>query len=150
MTSTIVSNMTLRGYTFFSYPVSSSNWWASQTIAAFRMLSHSGLFKPDKTMMVTRGVRVENFDAGTCTAAGCQGNSLFRVDRTDTGSAWQFNWEDNDGSVVRLVNPSKPAGRYLIGSYIPWWNLDDTCWLEVSWGGGLACWRSCWMSMTVD
>jgi hypothetical protein len=44
-------------------------------------------------MMATKGLNVEDYDAGTCTAAGCKGSSLFRVDRTDTGSAWQFNWE---------------------------------------------------------
>jgi hypothetical protein len=38
---------------------------------------------------------------------------------------------DNDGSLVRLVNPTKPAGRYLIGSYVDWWNWDAGCWLEV-------------------
>lgn len=44
-------------------------------------------------MMATKGIVVEGADLGTCTAAGCVGNSLFRVDRQYTGSAWQFNWE---------------------------------------------------------
>jgi hypothetical protein len=33
---------------------------------------------PDKTMMATKGITVVDFDAGTCTASGCTGNSLFR------------------------------------------------------------------------
>ena len=28
-----------------------------------------------------------------------------------------FNWEDQDGSVVRQIAPTKPAGSYLIASY---------------------------------
>ena len=32
---------------------------------------------------------------------------------------------------MRLVNPSKPAGRYLIGSYVDWWNTGPNCWREV-------------------
>ncbi|KIY94802.1 hypothetical protein MNEG_13159 [Monoraphidium neglectum] len=94
------------------------------------MLSHSDVYKPDKTMMATKQIKIIGSDLGICTAAGCVGNSYFRVDRQHTGASWQFNWEDNDGSVVRSVDPSRPAGRYLIGSWVDWWNVDANCWRE--------------------
>lgn len=49
-------------------------------------------------MMSTRGLSFEDVDFGSsCTDAGCRGNALFRVDRTNTGSSWQFNWEGAQG-----------------------------------------------------
>lgn len=53
---------------------------------------------------------------------GCSSECTFTPLHTTT---------DADGSLVRSVNPAKPAGAYLIGSYIPWWNLYDGCWVEV-------------------
>ena len=76
-------------------------------------------------------------------------DSRAQVDRRFTGASWLFNWLDADGSVVRQVQPSKPAGPYLIGSYPDWWKLSDTdSWSEprcvgcvmgvVAWGTGPA------------
>lgn len=43
---------------------------------------------------------------------------------------------DQDGSVVRHVAPSKPAGPYLITAAPDWWQLDDaTSWKEPRFGG---------------
>ena len=89
--------------------------------------------------MATQGVRVLGADLGGCTAASCAVNSVFRVDRTDTGSAWQFNWLDADGSVVRAVDPSREARAYLVGSYVPWWNLYAGCWAEPRLSGAWVC-----------
>jgi hypothetical protein len=42
---------------------------------------------------------------------------------------------DQDGSVVRHVQPSKPPGPYLIGSYPDWWQLDTAgSWNEPKFG----------------
>jgi hypothetical protein len=42
---------------------------------------------------------------------------------------------DQDGSVVRQVAPSKPAGPYLITSYPDWWQLDAVnSWKEPKFG----------------
>lgn len=43
-------------------------------------------------MMATKAISIVGADLGTCGATTCSGNSVFRVDRTETGSAWQFNW----------------------------------------------------------
>lgn len=45
-TSTILSNVTFKGYKHFDFPAGAGAWWRSQTPSAFRMLSHSDLFKP--------------------------------------------------------------------------------------------------------
>jgi hypothetical protein len=43
---------------------------------------------------------------------------------------------DADGSVVRHVAPSKPAGPYLITAAPDWWKLSDTAsWKEPLFGG---------------
>lgn len=149
-TSTILSNATFKDYKYFAYPPPSQwdsdpYYWANNTVSAFRMLSHSDQFKPDKTMMASQGIKVVGSDLGTnCGPAAripgsCDGNSLFRVDRQATGASWQFNWLDADGSVVRVADASKPAGSYLIGSYVPWWNFHPGCWNEPRLSGVWVC-----------
>lgn len=93
----------------------------------------------DKTMMVTRGIRCRNCDLGGCTGSGasrtCNPGALFRLDSTARGGSWYFNWLDQDGSLVRLINASRPARPYLIGSSLPWWRLDSgASWQEPAFG----------------
>ena len=93
-------------------------------------------FPADKTMMVTKGIRCINCDYGTCSGSTCTGGAFFRVDQTYRGASWLFNWLDQDGSVVRQVAPSKPAGPYLITAAPDWWKLDDAnSWQEPRFGG---------------
>eukprot|EP00775_Hariotina_reticulata_P009208 gene9208-9375_t len=140
MTSTLLSNVVFDNYKYRPYPVAPGNWWYLNTPFAVRMLSHSDQFKPDKTMMVSKGIQCTNCDFGTCTATSsanwwCDGSAFFRVDRAYTGASWTFNWLDQDGSVVRHVQPSKPAGPYIIGSYPSWWQLSTTdSWNEPKFG----------------
>jgi hypothetical protein len=76
---------------------------------ALALIINPPFHPPDKTMMVTKGIRAEGFDTGTCTADGCSGNSLFRLDRTTAGSSWQFNWEG-----------ACPAGDGRVGTGWSW------------------------------
>lgn len=86
-------------------------------------------------MMVTKGITCIDCDMGTCSGSVCTNTAFFRVDVKYTGSSWLFNWLDQDGSVVRYVQPSKPVGAYLIGSQPDWWKLDDVqSWKEPRFG----------------
>ncbi|KAF6266444.1 hypothetical protein COO60DRAFT_1669869 [Scenedesmus sp. NREL 46B-D3] len=130
-TTTILSNITFDNYKHIKYTDDPEDWWSWQTPSAFRMLSHSDQFKPDKTMMVTKGITCSNCDMGRCSGSTCTGGAFFRVDETYRGSSWFFNWLDLDGSVVRHVRPALPGQPYLIGSQPDWWRLDDAAsWRE--------------------
>ncbi|WIA35607.1 hypothetical protein OEZ86_004028 [Tetradesmus obliquus] len=134
-TTTILSNITFENYKYIKYVDDPEDWWYWQTPHAFRMLSHSDQFKPDKTMMVTKGISCINCDMGSCSGGSCSGGAFFRVDETYRGSSWLFNWLDADGSMVRAAQPSKPPGPYLIASQPDWWRLDEAAsWREPRFG----------------
>jgi len=60
-----------------------------------------------------------------------------QVDKKYTGASFLFNWLDQDGSVVKHVQPNKPSGPYLITSHPAWWKLSDTdSWTEPRCGTG--------------
>lgn len=40
------------------------------------------------------------------------------------------------------MQPSKPPGRYLIGSYVKWWQLTNDCWIEPKLSGVWVCPRT--------
>lgn len=85
-------------------------------------------------MMVTKGIACNNCDYGTCSGSTCTNGAFFRVDQTYRSASWLFNWLDQDGSVVRQVQPAKPLGAYLIGSQPDWWKLDASSWQEPRFG----------------
>lgn len=113
---TIVSNVTFRN--FKNSPAIPANIYGSGAVTAYNLgfiaMTHSDEFKPQGISAATK-----------ITYDNCDSNTMIGIGQTTSGSGWEFNFVDYDGSASQ--NTFGAGVGAIIGSYIDWWRYKSNC-----------------------